>query len=269
VLSKAVPYFEDDEVGAVTVSVRVANTNTLLNKVFDLEFRIGLSLLLKTLSFNKTVFVTPGPFSLYRARTMVEIGGYDPSNLTEDLEIAYRINKAGYRIENALEATVRTTLPETWLGAYRQRRRWYTGAIQTQIKHRSMLFNRSYGVFGFLIPLNYSIIALGMILFYSSLWLVGSNWFEGLWSLRYTGFNILERLSLITIDPLRIGTVTFTGILGITATILMLAIGLHLARGERAKVPGIIGYPTLFIFYQIFWTGALVAYLSKRKHSWR
>ena len=269
VLRKAVPYFEDETVGAVTVSVRVANTNTLLNKIFDLEFRIGLSLLLKALSFHKTVFVTPGPFSLYRKKAFDEIGGYDPLNLTEDLEIAYRINKAGYRIDNALEATVRTTLPETWRGAYRQRRRWYTGAIQTQVKHKDMMFKSRYGVFGFLIPMNYTIIALGLILFFSSVWLIGSNWVEGLLSLRYTGFNILERLSLFTIDPLRMGTVAITGILGITATLTMLAIGLRLGRGDRAKVPGIIGYPTLFVFYQIFWISAVIAYLSRRKHAWR
>lgn len=269
VLTKAIPYFESDNVGAVTVSVRVANTRTLLNKIFDLEFRIGLSLLLKTLSFHNVVFVTPGPFSLYRRSAIEHIGGFDPTNLTEDLEIAYRLNKAGYKIENALEAIVRTNLPETWRETYIQRRRWYTGAIQTIVRHRSMWLRKKHGLFGFLIPFNHLIIAFGIMLVMASLWLTGTNMIEGLLSLQYTGFNILERLSMFTIDPLRVGTVTLTGVLGFAATITMLGFGLRYVRTDNAKLPGIIGYPALFFLYQIFWIGAIASYISRRTVSWR
>lgn len=270
VLRKAVPYFADERVGAVTVTVEVNNRHNLLNAMFDLEFRIGLSLLLKVFSWHDTIFVTPGPFSMYRASALERIGGFDEHNLTEDLEVAYRLIRHGFRIENALEAVVRTNLPETWRGTYVQRRRWYAGALQTLTKHRDMLFTRRHGLFGLVIPFNYILIFTGMALFAATLVLTGQSAWHGLVSLRYAGFDIRHQLASISIDPLRLGTVTITGILGILSTLAILAIGLSVGRSSRrARLIGILGYPALFIVYQIFWAGAIVAFVTRRGLTWR
>jgi len=126
IFSKVLPYFEDKKVGAVTVTVQVKNPKKILHKVFDLEFTLGLSLFLKLFSFFDCIFVTPGPFSAYRKKVLKEIGGFDPNNVTEDHEIAYRLHRSRYKIKNCIEAKVHTALPETFRGLYVQRRRWWS-----------------------------------------------------------------------------------------------------------------------------------------------
>ena len=69
------------------------------------------------------VHVTPGPFSLYKTKVLVELGGYDEKNLTEDLEIALRIQKHHYKITQLLDATVGTYAPTTLRTLYHQRKR--------------------------------------------------------------------------------------------------------------------------------------------------
>ena len=131
IIKKTLPYFRKEKVGAVTVTVEVNEKKTFLQKIIELEFILGLSLFLKVFSFFNCVFVTPGPFSIFRRSMLKEIGGFDAHNITEDLEIAYRIHKAGYRIENCMETKVRTYTPPTFNKLYIQRKRWYSGAILT------------------------------------------------------------------------------------------------------------------------------------------
>jgi poly-beta-1,6-N-acetyl-D-glucosamine synthase len=158
VFQKALPYFEDTEVGSVTIAVQVRNPSILLHKIIEIEYIIGLSLYLKVLGFFGCIFVTPGPFSIYRADVLRKIGGFDITNITEDLEVAYRIHKAGYTIVNCMETKVETICPPTFKAIYNQRKRWYGGALQTLSQHRDVMFSRKYGMLGFFLPFNYFLI---------------------------------------------------------------------------------------------------------------
>ena len=97
-IKKSLPYFNEGDVGAVTVSVEVNRPKSFLHKIIDLEFILGLSLFLKVFSFFNCIFVTPGPFSIYRKDVLDKIGGFDVNNIVEDFEIVFRIRKAGYKI---------------------------------------------------------------------------------------------------------------------------------------------------------------------------
>lgn len=270
-LNKAVPYFYDEKVGSVTVTVEVANREaTWLTRLFSVEFMIGLSLLLKICSFHNAIYVTPGPFSMYRKSVMEDIGGFDEENLTEDLEIAYRIHKAGYKIENCLEAKVRTNLPETWTGTYRQRRRWYVGGIQTLTQHRDMMFNRKHGVFSFLVPWNFTLVFLGLGLFASTLYLAAKSWASTISGLRYTGLSALFNNWAFEFDVFRYA---FTDIIGASALLLsfiILATGLYYARKPvKNELGGILLYPMMYVLYQVFWFFAICNVLFKKEVAWR
>src|SRR3989338_5489127 len=102
ILRKTIPYFNDSKTGAVTVSVEVKNANNFLQRIIQLEYLLGLSLFLKVFSSFNCVHVTPGPFSIYRKSMLENIGYFDKGNITEDLEIAYRIHKYGYKIRNCM-----------------------------------------------------------------------------------------------------------------------------------------------------------------------
>jgi len=270
VFDKTLPYFVDPKVGSVTITVELRNPKTFLHKIIDLEFTIGLSLFLKVFSFFNCVFVTPGPFSIYRKSVLDEIGGFDPGNITEDLEIAYRIHDHGYTIENCMDTKVRTIAPPTFKQTYVQRRRWYTGAIQSLVKHRKLLFQRRLGAYSFFLPFNYTLIAFGLLLFAISTYLSLSHLVEFLWQLQYTGLGTLFNWREFDFDLLRLGRVSIFGFTALATTFVLLFIGLVFTRKEFSKKKmGIVGYPLLFFLYQLWWAGALFAVLKGGKIKWR
>ncbi|MFW5879638.1 MAG: glycosyltransferase [bacterium] len=269
IIEKILPYFSDQDVGAVTISVDVNKPKTFLHRIVALEFALGLSLFLKIFSFLDCIFVTPGPFSMYRKTALREIGGFNPENITEDHEIAFRLHKYGYKIRNCIEAKVHTTLPETFKGIYVQRRRWYSGAIQTFFQHRNMLGKKKYGFFAYFIPYNFFLIGMGLFLFtFSTILFLNKN-IKELLLYRYTGFNFFENLSL-NIDILGYGRVNILGVSLLMATILLMLIGIIFTKRKFSEHKlGMLGYPFLFFLYQIYWGGALLAIVKGRRIKWR
>ncbi len=267
---KVLPYFEKKDVGAVTVSVYVKNPKSILHKIFELEYIIGLSLFLKIFSKMDAVYVTPGPFSIYRRSMLNEIGGFDEKNITEDLEIAYRIQKKGYKIDNCMDARVYTILPPTFKKICIQRKRWYSGAVYTLYKHRKMLLNSKYGAFGYMIFFNYMLIFLGLILFGTSLYLGASKLVDNVIYYNYINFDIWTGIHNMRLDLLTMGRTSLLGILSLMFTISTLIIGLIFTKTNyKGKKVGILGFTFLFILYQLFWSIALFAVLTGQRVKWR
>ena len=270
IFPKVLPYFYSDKVGAVTVAVRVKKPKTFLHRIFELEYIIGLSLMLKIFSFFNGVFVTPGPFSIYRKSLLDRIGGFDEQNITEDLEIAYRIQKHHYKIENCMDAKVYTIIPPTFKKLLVQRKRWYTGALYTLAKHRDMVMNPKYGWFGYFIFFNYSLIAMGMGLFLYTTFLLGKTITRYVNYLYYTNFNLWAQVKYFDIDMLTLSRSSILGGLALMFTIAVLIIGLYFTRTHwQKKKLGVIGYPALFFFYQLFWLVSFAAILRGKKVKWR
>ncbi|MBI4441176.1 glycosyltransferase [Candidatus Woesearchaeota archaeon] len=270
IFHKTLPYFDRETIGAVTVSVELKNPKSILHKIIDIEYIIGLSLFLKLFSVYDCIFVTPGPFSVYRKTMLDEIGGFDITNITEDHEIAYRIHKAGYAIVNCFEAKVYTICPETFKGIYVQRRRWYSGAIHTLLQHRDVLFNNKLGVFGYFAPYNYLLVSTGLGLFYASTYLAISRTIENLWYYSYTNFNFFDHLLEFQFDILQYGRIYLIGLCAFLFTLFLMVAGLRLTGKQFAsKKVGMLGFPYMFFLYQIFWSGALYAVLRRKHVRWR
>jgi cellulose synthase/poly-beta-1,6-N-acetylglucosamine synthase-like glycosyltransferase len=270
IFQKVLPYFSDENTAAVTVSVLVKKPKGLLQKMFEIEYIIGLSLFLKVFSMINSVFVTPGPFSIYRKSVLAELKGFDEDSITEDTEIAYRIQKNHYKIANCLEAKVYTIIPPTFKKLCIQRKRWYSGAIFTLRKHKDMLLNSKYGMFGFFVFFNYMLIFFGLALFLSSIYLSFSRLATELWHYQYTNFNILQRIFDLKFDLLTTSRASVLGILSLLFTLTILFIGLRMTRSKMMKMKiGIIEYPLLFFFYQIFWLISAVAIIRGKQIKWR
>ncbi|MBT3405746.1 glycosyltransferase [Candidatus Woesearchaeota archaeon] len=269
IVQKVIPYFLDEKTGAVTVSVEVKNPKSFLQKAMAVEFAIGLSLFLKIFSYLKCVFVTPGPFSMYRKSMLNEIGGYDETNITEDHEIAFRVNKSKYNIENCIDARVYTILPRTFKQLYVQRRRWYSGAIQTFMKHRKMMFKKESGFFGVYIPFHYTLIILGLFTFLASIYLSISRFIREILYYQYTGFNFFDHFSL-SLDPLMYGRVNLLGTSLVAAAMILMIVGIIVTRRKfRNYNLGLIGFPLLFILYQVYWGSAIWNAINNKKVKWR
>ena len=138
---------EDPNIEAVTSAVRVKNQETLLGKLQFIEYTL-IAWARKLLEFINSVYVTPGPLSVYKKNTLKKLGGFDKNSLTEDIELAWRILRNNHRIKMCLSAKVYTIVPTKFRKWWHQRLRWDIGGLQTFAKHRDTLGKPQYGMLG-------------------------------------------------------------------------------------------------------------------------
>lgn len=180
-LLKTVPFFEGN-VAAVTTTVLVKNTKGMLERLQGIEYAM-VAWSRKLFEFIDAIYATPGPMSLYKKDILKKVGGFDEKNLTEDIEIAWRLIKNNYKIKMSLDTKVYTNVPKTIGKWWRQRLRWNIGGIQTTLKYFRLFTKKEFGSIGtFLLPMfsiSYILSFIGILfILYSSFtvlrYLVGS-----------------------------------------------------------------------------------------------
>ena len=144
VLYKMMGYFNDPKVMAVAPTIKSKSQKTLAQRIQNVEYLLG-GFARKVFQFIDSIYVTPGAFTAYRKKFFDNFGAYDEGHITEDLEIALRINSKGYKLADALDASVYTITPRSFKELYWQRIRWFLGFIDAFIQYRSMLFGFKYG----------------------------------------------------------------------------------------------------------------------------
>lgn len=164
-LKKMIPYFDDPKVMSVSPSIIVDNPKTIIEWAQKAEYQLSVYIK-KMLGLLGGIHVTPGPFSIYRIRVFKELGDYRYAHKTEDMEIAYRMQEHGYKIEQCHDAIVYTKAPRTAYALYKQRLRWIYGFINNTIDYRRLIMRSDYGTFAlFTIPAGIISIFSAMYLF--------------------------------------------------------------------------------------------------------
>jgi cellulose synthase/poly-beta-1,6-N-acetylglucosamine synthase-like glycosyltransferase len=160
-LKKMLGYLQEDPtVAGVTCSVLVKNPRTWFQKLQAIEYKI-IAFTRRLLDLIDAVYVTPGPFALYKKKALEEVGYFDTKNLTQDIEIVWRLRMHGYRARMCLSTQVHSECPEKFKQWWRQRIRWSIGGTQTNFKYMKYAFSR--GMFGhFIIPFFTLSLFLGM-----------------------------------------------------------------------------------------------------------
>jgi len=147
-LKKMLPVFEEDkDVAAVCPLLKVRKPESILQKVQWCEYIINMFYKFLNSKIN-CIHVTPGPFSVYKTSVIRDLGGFSEETITEDLEIAIRLQKHQYKITQLFGTIVETVAPTTWKELFWQRIRWYKGSVDNTIKYKSLMFNKKYGDFG-------------------------------------------------------------------------------------------------------------------------
>ncbi|MCX6820825.1 MAG: glycosyltransferase [Candidatus Aenigmarchaeota archaeon] len=150
-LSAMVPYFKDASVGAVTNYVKPSSTKGLLASLQGIEYTFA-SFTKKVMSMLNSVYIVPGTLSLLRKDVIRSIG-FSDDTLTEDMDAALCMLKAGYVIENSMDAVTYTVVPASLAALLKQRIRWYRGYFENVIKHSDIMFNKKYPHLGmFVLP---------------------------------------------------------------------------------------------------------------------
>lgn len=77
-----------------------------------------------------------GTAGLWRVEAILDpaVGGWSADTLTEDLDLSYRAQLAGWKIEYCMDLVCPAELPGTINALKAQQRRWATGSIQTAVK---------------------------------------------------------------------------------------------------------------------------------------
>ena len=170
-LRAAQPFVDDPQnVVATGGTVRVANgclvrdgrvvkigvPRNLLARLQTVEYLRAFLLARLAWSRIGALTIVSGAFGLFRRSVLIEIGGYAPKTVGEDIELIVRLHRhfrergRPYRIAFVPEPVCWTEAPETLGVLARQRARWHRGALETFFKHRVMLFNPRYGRVGML-----------------------------------------------------------------------------------------------------------------------
>jgi len=213
-IKKMVGFFNDLKVGAVTCSVLVKHRNTFLEKLQVMEYAI-IAWTRKLLGYIDGIWATPGPLALYRKNVLLEVGGFDRNNITEDIEITWHIISRGYKIEMCLPARVYSIAPKKLSYFIKQRIRWDIGGLQCINKYKSLFLKR--GALGlFIIPFFAISIFLGLVgvgvFFYLAIRNLISSFF-------YTNYTLEAGTSFLALEDLAI-TPTILNFFGIVLFIL-------------------------------------------------
>ena len=239
-LKKMIGYFEDENVGAVTSRVLVKNKKNFLEKFQGIDYAV-IAWGRKILDYVNSVYVTNGPLSLYRGKLLRQFG-FDPKNVTEDIEVTWHILSEGYKTRMSYSAEVYTSTPTKLKKWINQRVRWNLGGLQTIYKYRRFVF-RTNNLFGyFVVPyvsLAFFLALVGFFLFFR--FLLKKIYFYALSvPLIFRGYNIFRYVSF------NFG-LTFLLVLGmIFFSLALIYYKLALKDYENKKIINILIYALIY-----------------------
>src|SRR6185369_4451897 len=125
-----VRHFDIPEVGAVTGNPRVRTRSTMLGRIQVGEFSSIIGLIKRAQRSINLLFTVSGVISAFRRTALYEAGFWTPDKLTEDVDITWKLQLAGWDVRFEPRALCWILMPETLGGLWRQRLRWATGGAQ-------------------------------------------------------------------------------------------------------------------------------------------
>ena len=136
-LLKALSAFSQGQHNLVCLQARLNFYNiskNILSKCFALEYLTWFNAYLPALTALNSFILLGGTSNHFKTNKLIEVGGWDAYNVTEDAELGLRIHNNGYKVE-MIESYTFEEAPfklEDWLF---QRKRWMKGHLQTFFVH--------------------------------------------------------------------------------------------------------------------------------------
>jgi cellulose synthase/poly-beta-1,6-N-acetylglucosamine synthase-like glycosyltransferase len=271
-LLEIVPCFQNERVAAATSAMSIHRPKNLLEHMQNAEYILGIALRHILASVNG-LYVTPGPFSLYRKDTIVALGGFRRGHDTEDMEMALRIQQAGFVIENAPRARVFTKAPKTVGKLIKQRTRWTTGFLRNVLgEYRFMVLNPRYKTLGLLVlPLAFSAVFGGLMLFFLAVYQILSDVVRIVSTTSGVplSYTLLPRISF---EWFYLPATALVGLalVALVGSVAFMVLGRNISQTPSRIGSGIIAYLALYALIAPFWLMRSVADVACGLHrSWR
>lgn len=266
---KLVGFFDEEKVGAVTCVFVPKQANKFIEKLQVIEYNV-ISFTRKLLGYVDAIYVTPGPLAMYRKSALKQVGRFDTKNMTEDIEITWKLTYAGYERRMCLATNATTTVPTNIGGWYRQRVRWNVGGLQCIAKYKKSFLKK--GMLGmFILPffvLQLFLGALGLgVLFYLLITRFISNYLLVTYSIP-VGVPVLTMEDLfITPSFLNYLGVILFGV-GLLFTILVLSIMKDTVL-KKQNIFNVLFYSIVYLTAYPFIMISSVYNYFKREKKWR
>jgi poly-beta-1,6-N-acetyl-D-glucosamine synthase len=122
--------FRRGDLGALTGNPRIRNRTSMLGRLQVGEFSSIIGLIKRTQSVYGQIFTVSGVICAFRKRALADAGWWSPRTLTDDIDVTWRIQIAGWRVVYQPMAIVWILMPETLSGLWKQRLRWAEGGVQ-------------------------------------------------------------------------------------------------------------------------------------------
>lgn len=229
-LTRAVrPFLENPDMVAAGGAVRIANGCRVRQGFLE---EIGLPrnylALVQVLEYLRSflfgrmgwepigaVLIVSGAFGIFKRTTLIEVGGFDPQAIGEDMELIVRIHRKlkqqrrPYHIGFIPDPVCWTDAPETLKDLGSQRARWHHGLGQALMLNRWLLFNPRGGTVSWLaIPfyilfelLGPVIEAVGLVFFVTTAALGLISWWDaGIFLLLSLSLGLLLSISAIMLE---------------------------------------------------------------------
>jgi biofilm PGA synthesis N-glycosyltransferase PgaC len=132
----------DGAIGALTGNPRIRNRGSLLGQLQVGEFSSIVGLIKRAQTVYGRLFTVSGVICAFRKRALADAGWWAPGTLTDDVEVTWRIQIAGWRVAFEPKAMCWILMPETLRGLWRQRLRWSEGGTQTVIASTPAVIRR-------------------------------------------------------------------------------------------------------------------------------
>lgn len=255
---------------AVAPSIIVNEPKNILQKAQGAEYEMAVYVK-KMLGFLGAIHVTPGPLTVFRKEVFNNLGPYRHAHNTEDMEIAYRMQVNGYKIEQCNDAFVYTNTPNTVKKLYKQRLRWIYGFINNTLDYRSAVFRKKYGNFAmFTVPVGALSIITASFLFIKFLINFIKFLIKKFEYYSISGINFSTKIS--SFDPFFINTRT---LLFLTIFLYMLVFTSMILGRKMAnkKIPFSVNMVYFFLIYSViapFWLlKAIWNTIVAKKPAWR
>lgn len=168
--------FTSLKVGAVCGNDKPVNLDRLQTRLMCLQTHVGTGFVRRALAELNCLPIVSGNSGAFRRSVLEQVGivqanpfyavlteawelnrkgPFRDGFIGEDLELTWRVHRAGYQVKFAPKAIVMAEVPSTITGLWKQRVRWARGLLQTIRLHSDMFFNLKYGTLGLYLPINF------------------------------------------------------------------------------------------------------------------
>ncbi|MCK5563258.1 glycosyltransferase family 2 protein, partial [Candidatus Bathyarchaeota archaeon] len=139
-LLNAAGYFEDSSVSAVQGRLCAVNADeNILTKFVAQEEALRCEAYMRGKDVLGLFVPLTGSCYFVRRSTLLDVGGWDDASLSEDMEVALKLTKEGYRIRYAPEIRYWQENPTSLAQLIKQRIRWFRGEMEIAIKYGNLM----------------------------------------------------------------------------------------------------------------------------------